>query len=99
MIVWTAADFEPLVGARFELVDPEHFGAGLWLESATEIGRSGFGGPSGRAPFSLIFRGQADGPDDQAVFRLRHQVAGEMTLLLVPVDRRDPEPRFEAVVG
>ena len=99
LIVWTAADFEPLIGARFELVDCESPGAGLWLESSTEIGRSGLGGPSGRAPFSLVFAGSPDGPRDQETYRLMHPVAGEMTLLLVPVDRPGRVPRFEAVVG
>ena len=98
-IVWTAADFEPLVGERFELVGRDHRGAGLWLESVTEIGPPGRGGPSGRAPFSLIFRGRPDGPDDQDVYRLRHPAAPDMTLLLVPVGRRGAMILFEAVVG
>ena len=99
LLVLTAADFEPLIGARFELLGCGHNGACLWLESATEIGRRGLGGPSGRAPFSLVFTGSPDGPRDQATYRLLHPVAGEVTLLLVPVDRPGKVPRFEAVVG
>jgi hypothetical protein len=66
-IVWAASDFEPLVGSRFELVDWESGREYLRLESVTEVGRPGLGGPSGRAPFSLIFKGRADGPRDQAI--------------------------------
>ena len=98
-IVWAASDFAPLVGSRFELMDWESGGKYLRLESVTEVGRPGLGGPSGRTPFSLIFKGCADGPRNQENYRLRHPTLGETTLLLVPVDRPKREPRFEAVVG
>jgi hypothetical protein len=98
-IVWTAADFEPLVGSRFELIEADADGDCLWLESVTEVGRPGLGGPSGRAPFSLIFKGRPNGCREQASYRLRHPTLGETTLLLVPVDRPGREPLFEAVVS
>lgn len=98
-IVWAASDFEPLVGARFELVGDGPHSEVLWLESVTEVGRPGAGGPSGRTPFSLVFTGRPEGPRDQATYRLRHPAAGETTLLLVPIDRSGNVPRFEAVVG
>lgn len=98
-IVWATSDFEPLVGSRFELMDWGSGGEYLRLESVTEVGRPGFGGASGRAPFSLIFKGRPDGPREQAIYRLRHPNLSETTLLLVPVDRPDHEPRFEAVVS
>lgn len=98
-IVWAATDFEPLVGSRFELADSAMPGDCLWLESVTEVGRPGFGGPSGRAPFSLEFTGRPEGPRDQATYRLRHPVAGEITLLLAPIDRPGDVPRFQAIVG
>ncbi len=98
-IVWTASDFVPFVGARFELVGDGSLGESLRLESVTEIGRPGAGGPSGRTPFSLVFTGRPEGPHDQATYRLRHPLAGEMTLLLAPIDRPGIVPRFEAVVG
>ena len=95
-IVWAANDFEPMVGSRFELLDASPPGGFLRLESVTEIGRSGYGG---RAPFSLEFTGRSAGPRDQATYRLRHPVAGEINLLLVPVDLPGSVPRFQAVVG
>ena len=98
-IVWAASDFEPLVGSRFELVDWESGGEYLRLESVTEVGRPGFGGPSGRAPFSMIFKGRPDGPRDQETYRLRHPTLGETALLLVPVYHKGRAPRFEAVIG
>lgn len=98
-VVWTASDFEPLVGTWFEVVDPVHTDGRLRLESVTEIGRPGAGGPSGRAPFSLVFTGRTDGSRDQATCRLRHRTAGDMTLLLVPIGGTATTIRLEAVVG
>jgi hypothetical protein len=98
-IVWAASDFEPLVGSRFELIDWGSGGEYLRLESVTEIGRPGLGGPSGRAPFSLIFKGHPDGPRDQETYHLRHPTLGETALLLVPVYHAGRAPRFEAVIG
>jgi hypothetical protein len=98
-IVWTAADFEPLIGSRFELLEADRNGGYLRLESVTEVGRPGLGGPSGRTPFSLIFKGRTDGPRNQATYRLRHPTLGETTLLLVPIYHAGRAPRFEAVVG
>ena len=98
-IMWTAADFEPFVGTWFEVVDPAVTDGRLRLETVTQVGRPGAGGPSGRAPFSLLFAGDTDGLCDQATCRLRHRTAGDMTLLLVPVGGSGAISRFEAVVG
>ncbi len=53
--------------------------------------------PDRREPFSLIFRGPADVPLEQSVFRIENETLGELGLFLVTVGPDGDGLRHEAV--
>ena len=53
--------------------------------------------PERRQPFSLIFRGPADAPLEQSVFKIENETLGELGLFLVTVGPDDDGLRHEAV--
>ena len=53
--------------------------------------------PDRRQPFSLIFRGPADVPLEQSVFKIENETLGELGLFLVTVGPDQEGLRHEAV--
>ena len=56
-------------------------------------------GPSGRAPFSLVFRGPRDVSLEQRIHRLEHAELGVLELFLVPIGPDALGLRYEAIFG
>lgn len=56
-----------------------------------------WGAPGHRAPFSVFFRGPADRPLQQKIYRLEHDQLGTLDLFLVPLGPDAGGQRYEAV--
>ncbi len=54
-------------------------------------------GPSGRVPFSLVFRGPTQPVLPQQIYRLAHDGIGEFDLFLVPIGPDAEGMRYEAI--
>jgi len=70
----------------------------LLLIEANALG-AGSGGPAGRAPFSLVFRGPRDAALAQQVHPLEHADLGVLEVFLVPIGPDAEGPRYEVVFG
>jgi len=91
----TQLDFAPLVTDRFRLVES---GVTLDLEllsaeAATVSGHQA----SGRAPFSLVFRGPHQPLLPQCIYPLQHSDLGILEIFLVPIGPDESGQRYEAV--
>src|SRR5215216_3672225 len=92
----TAEDFRPLLQERFVLsggARGEHNGGGVSFEvelvEVTVIPRE----PNGRAPFSLVFQGEAELTLQQGIYRVEHERLDALEIFLVPI----APGRYEAV--
>ena len=91
-IIYRFATYAPLVGSRFEIHRPDGGSVSFELVDATEL-------PGRGECFSLVFRGPADVPLDQRIYRLEHASLGEFPLFLVPLGPCDGGQQLEAVVN
>lgn len=91
---FTAETFAELVGDEFRV----HGEAGelfeLRLAASVPIGLAP---PSGREPFSILFRGPADPILPQRTYAVEHATLGRFDLFLVPLGADDNGARYEAV--
>lgn len=55
-------------------------------------------GPTGRTPFSLVWRGPDTAEPLQQVYRVEHEDVGVLDLFLVPLGPDDQGMKYEAVV-
>lgn len=92
----TISDFAPRVGERFRIGATED-GAGhdAELVEVTPVGDGG--GPSGRAPFSLVFRGPAGAVLPQRIYPVEHPQLGSLDIFLVPIGADAAGVRYEAI--
>lgn len=101
----TAADFVPVVGSDFEVLEIEAGGPlpdesserlRLRLAEVVELpeGEAGF-----RRPFSLRFRGPRHPLLGQLTHRLGHEQLGEMEVFLGPIAADADGTTYEAVFG
>jgi hypothetical protein len=88
----TAADFEPLVGERFDVVGAEPPVA-LELTEVAESARA----TDGRRGFSLLFAGPTDVRLEQGTWLLHVLGLGELAIFLVPVHAPEGVAAYEAV--
>jgi hypothetical protein len=91
----TAEDFRPLLHERFVLSGArgEHNGGDVSFEvelvEVNEIPRE----PGGRAPFSIVFQGDAEPTLPQRIYRIEQAQLGALDIFLVPI----APGRYEAV--
>jgi|SRR6056297_2246286 len=91
----TATDFEALTGQDFRLRQEQMPESAAKLIEVEKLG--GPAGPSGRAPFSLLFACDPDAEPVQAVFDIEHEKLGTQSVFLVPVGKDDRGLLLEAV--
>lgn len=91
----SAADFNPHIGSAFliRFTDGEYT---LRLAEVTEQPALGWPGSS-RSPFSLVFSGPAQPILRQGTYLLQHDVLGDLTLFIVPIQPDSSGSRYEAV--
>jgi len=95
---FTADTFSGLLGQAFGVRSGQDTTMTMELIAVDEHDRSRREG-SGRAPFSLEFRGPAVPILLQAIYTFRHDDLGEFDIFIVPIGP-DPEGmRYEAVFG
>lgn len=88
----TLEDFEPLIGATFELDNGSETRSAQLLQARGGRG----GGGDFRAPFSLIVRAEMAGDYwPQGTYRLRHPTLGELDLFMVPIGPDGEGMRYE----
>ena len=55
--------------------------------------------PSGREPFSIVFRGPAEPVLPQRIYRFEHDALGAFDLFIVPIGPDEAGMQYEAVFG
>jgi len=98
----TSATFQPHVGDHFEVTPQqgEPFEAVLSSWEETTYGSPGeWRQATQRVPFSLVFRGPADGAVSQQTCGFRHAQLGQFDLFIVPLGPDEQGMRYEAVVS
>lgn len=87
--VLTLEDFEPHMESGFTIVHDGDLEIVLTLVEATPI--KIYGKPEGmiRKPFSLLFQSIFQDALEQRLFRLRHDVMGDLEIFLVPTARNE----------
>jgi hypothetical protein len=91
---FTVDTFRPRLGERFRLyaepaVDVE-------LVEAESVGEGAFE-PSGRVPFSLVFRAPHEPVLPQRIYRFENDALGEFELFIVPIGPDESGMRYQAV--
>jgi hypothetical protein len=92
---FTIETFRPLVGESFR-VENDSDSLELELVAADELGERG-GAPSGRVPFSLVFRGPPEPVLPQRIYRFEHDGMGAFEIFIVPIGRDADGIRYEAI--
>jgi hypothetical protein len=87
------ADFEPLVGQRFELVPP----TGGSLEIVLTSCQAGVASAGDRVPVSRVFHAGRGPVVGQQICRLRHPELGELELFVVPIGPDPDGMRYEII--
>jgi hypothetical protein len=67
------------------------------VEATLLRSRAQGGGPPGREPFSLVFRGPKEPWFPQRIYRVEHERMGSFDLFLVPIGPDAAGMRYEAV--
>ncbi len=89
-------DFKDRVGSNFTVSEEGLPAAVLKLEEATLLPVRN--GPKGmRPPFSLIFLGPSEFVLPQKLYRMKHDVMGEVTFFMVPVGKDDRGVSYQAL--
>jgi hypothetical protein len=95
----TAADFTPAIGQKFAIpaedggrVELDLVDARLHDPEADLVDASG-----ARSPFTLEFRGPADLPLPQHIYRLEHPDFEPLEIFIVPVGRDGNGTTYEAI--
>jgi uncharacterized protein DUF6916 len=91
----TLETFAPHVGEPFTIHMDDGVGVDVVLSEA--IALSDTPSPSGRVPFSIMFRGPTDKVLAQRIYRVEHAQLGTCELFLVPLGPDAEGSRFEAV--
>lgn len=91
----TASDFEALTDQEFRVRGEQMPEAAAKLIEVETLGSPA--GPSGRAPFSLLFACDPDSEPMQAVFDIEHERLGTQSVFMVPVGKDDRGLLMEAV--
>jgi hypothetical protein len=55
--------------------------------------------PSGREPFSIVFRGPLEPVLPQRIYRFEHEALGAFELFIVPIGTDESGMQYEAVFG
>ena len=93
----TAADFDSLVGATFD-VRPDSFEADALRMVLTAVRR--FPGQAGfREPFTLELLGPTSPVAAQGTYRVRHPALGDLDLFMVPVGASPDGATYEITFG
>jgi hypothetical protein len=88
-------DFKDRVGDVFTLGEPGVPAISLTLEEA-ELLSDRFALPGMRSPFSLVFLGAGDMILPQALYRLKHEEMGEVTIFMVPIGQNQRGVSYQA---
>jgi Domain of unknown function (DUF6916) len=80
----TRESFAPHVGSEFRLPVDGGAPVALTLIEATSLGPGRAGG-TGRAPFSVVFRGPRTPVLPQRIHRLEHDRLGALEMFIVPI--------------
>ncbi len=88
----TGTDFEPHIGADFDVAETS---VPLAL-NLLEVRKLGTALRDGGA-FALTFRGPLASPLPQAIYPLVHPGLGRLDIFIVPIARQDDGMRYEAV--
>nr|DAF83386.1 MAG TPA: hypothetical protein [Caudoviricetes sp.] len=86
----TVADFEPHIGADFDVAETPF---ALHLLEVRLLGTALRNGGA----FALTFRGPQAAPLPQAIYPLVHPKLGRQDIFIVPIARQDDGMRYEAV--
>jgi hypothetical protein len=91
---FTIDTFRPRLGERFCLVAEPVLEVDL-VEAET-VGERAIE-PSGRVPFSLVFRGPLDPVLPQRIYRFENDALGAFDLFIVPIGPDEAGMRYQAV--
>jgi hypothetical protein len=87
--------FAARLGETFRLqVEPERM---LDLELVQVTPLKGQAGPSGREPFSIVFRGPSNAVAPQRIYPLAHDTMGTHELFIVPIGPDQRGMLYEAI--
>jgi hypothetical protein len=89
----TAADFQPHAGSSFVVKLP----GGSFPVELVEVTEQPQHARGGRTPFSLVFRGPAQPIISQGTYLFSHDVLGEASIFIVPIQPDSLGSRYEAV--
>jgi len=98
---FTVTTFSGRIGETFR-VDGEAEAIEVELVSAVEAQprADGLPGtPSGRLPFSLVFRGPREPVLPQRIYRFEHEGLGAFEIFIVPIGADESGMQYEAVFG
>ncbi len=94
-----ASHFAGYLGRPFRLRGSSGAACDVVLTRVDELPRRPAGGPSGRVPFSLTFRGPVGRALPQDVYRVDRAGFGTSHLLLVPIGPPGDRTVLEAIFG
>ena len=97
---FTSETFAPHRGETFRVSADSAKTLDVSLTEVTELsgGPGGMAsGPTGRVPFSLVFRGPTQPVLSQQIYRVAHGGIGEFDLFLVPIGPDAEGMRYEAI--
>jgi hypothetical protein len=89
----TAATFAPHLGDHFRLRADDSTTLDAELTNVDEGEPAG----SGRAPFSLVFRGPLEPLLPQQIYRFEHDALGSFEVFIVPIGADEAGVRYEVV--
>jgi hypothetical protein len=91
---FTVDTFRPRLGERFRLRTERRLD--VELIEAESVGERAME-PSGRVPFSLVFRGPLEPVLPQRIYRFENDALGEFELFIVPIGPDESGMRYQAV--
>lgn len=92
-----SADFTPFLGQHFYIHTEDH---GVLESVMTEVSEVGKRPPEGfgrRQAFSVLFRGPKEPILPQRIYRVSHQIMGDLDLFLVPIGPDDVGMVYETI--
>ncbi len=85
-------DFDTATNSQFRIISDAGPTGDLLLERFVDVSSN-----ADYENFSLLFRAPVDLPPEQRIYRLEHEVLGQMDIFLVPVKLDENGLYFEAI--